>query len=422
MTNDRFGYKVSLIGSSAGIFMKLTPKLLIILVLLISGCNIQNNSDKLSSAQTGSAKPAVAPQLKSYTKEAKMIAVGDILMHLALTRSGYNSQKKTYNFDSFFQKVKPIISSGDWAIANLEVPVAGPQFGYSEFPIFNAPAEIVDALKNAGFDVLTNANNHALDKGEKGVINTIKNIRQRNLPSVGTATSPQEASKILLIKKNDISMAILAYTFSTNGIPIPKGKNYLISMLDEGKIIKDIARARKQGADVVAIALHFGEEYQRQPNANQRKLVNNLVQAGADILIGSHPHVVQPYQIFKVRGKDGRTRTRVAIYSMGNFIAYQLGNYKDLGVIFAVNIRKRFPEKTIEITKVEAIPTYTQNYRLNNNLNFRVLPIEAVVKSKKDPLIPNYKYAALKQQLNEMNKHLKSIGVCQLPEEKGDCN
>ena len=399
--------------------MKFTSKILIILLLLISGCQVQGDRDRTAIANPD--RTTVAPKVKSYTKEVKLVAVGDLLMHLALIKSGYNSQNKSYNFDQFFTLVKPMISSADLAIANLEVPVAGPEFGYSEFPIFNAPAEIVDAAKNAGFDILTNANNHALDKGEKGIINTIKNVRKRGLPLVGTASSPPEAAKILIVKKNDISIAILAYTFSTNGIPIPKGKNYLISMLDEGKIIKDIGRARKQGADVVAIALHFGQEYQRQPNANQRKLVNNLVQAGADIIIGSHPHVVQPYQIFKVRGKDGKIRTRVAIYSMGNFIAYQLGNYKDLGVIFGVNIRKRFPDKSIEITKVEAIPTYTQNYQLNNKLNFRILPIEAVVKAKKDPLIPNYKYPVLKQQLNEMNKHLKSIGICQLPEGKGDC-
>lgn len=330
-------------------------------------------------------------------------------MHLALTRSGYNPQNKTYNFDHFFKEVKPIITKGDWAIANLETPVAGPEFGYSEFPIFNAPAQIVDAAKKTGFNILTTANNHALDKGERGVINTIKNVRSRKVALVGTATSAKEAEKILILNKNNISMAILAYTFSTNGIPIPQGKNYLISLIDEKKIVKDIARARKQGAEIVTICLHFGDEYQRQPNAKQKQLVQRLIAAGADIILGNHPHVVQPYQIFKVRGKDGKLRTRVAIYSLGNFIAYQLGNYKDIGVIFSVKLRKRFPEKTVEITQVEAIPTYTQNYRLNNKLTFRVLPIETVVNRQKDPLIPASKYPVLKQQLFEMKRHLKSL-------------
>ncbi|HAX77627.1 MAG TPA: capsular biosynthesis protein [Cyanobacteria bacterium UBA11372] len=392
--------------------MKFTPPFLIIFILFISGCNFLKHPQPTAlSNAVKSAQPGVPPQPKSYTKEAKLIAVGDILMHLALTRSGYNPQQNTYNFDHFFKEVKPIISQGDWAIANLETPVAGPEFGYSEFPLFNAPAQIVDAAKKTGFNILTTANNHALDKGERGVINTIKNVRSRGVALVGTATSAKEAEKILIVNKNNISMAILAYTFSTNGIPIPQGKNYLVSLIDEKKIIKDIARARKQGADVVTICLHFGDEYQRQPNARQKQLVQRLIAAGADIILGNHPHVVQPYQIFKVRGKDGKMRTRVAIYSLGNFIAYQLGNYKDIGVIFSVNIRKRFPEKTVEITQVEAIPTYTQNYRLNNRLNFRVLPIEAVVNRQKDPLIPASKYPVLKRQLVEMKRHLKSLSA-----------
>ncbi|MCL1472687.1 CapA family protein [Argonema antarcticum] len=389
--------------------MRFTP-LLIIFILLISGCDRKINPDSTLSAKTGVSEQPEAPQKpKAYTKEAKLIAVGDILMHMALTRSGYNPQKKTYNFDHFFKEVKPIIATGDWAIANLEIPVAGPELGYSEYPIFNAPAQIVDAAKGAGFNILTNANNHALDKGEKGIINTIKNIRSRGLPSVGTATSPKEAEKILIVKKNDISMAVMAYTFGTNGIPIPKGKNYLVSLIDENKIIKDIARAKKQGADAVTISLHFGDEYQRQPNAGQKQLVKKLIESGADIILGCHPHVVQPYQILKLRGKDGKPRTGVVIYSMGNFIAYQIGSYKDLGVIFSVNIRKRFPEKTIEITNVEAIPTWTHNYTLNNNLNFRVLPIEAVVNRKNDPLLPASKYPVLKNQLLDMKRHLKSL-------------
>ncbi len=388
--------------------MKFTFSFLIIFILFLSGCNFPRHPQ-----QTALSNPIKSPQPKSLTKEAKLIAVGDILMHLALTRSGYNPQKKTYNFDHFFQEVKPIIAQGDWAIANLETPVAGPEFGYSEFPLFNAPAQIVDAAKKTGFNILTTANNHALDKGEKGVINTIKNVRSRQVALVGTATSAKEAEKILIVNKNNISMAILAYTYGTNGIPIPQGKNYLISLIDENKIIKDIAKARKQGADIVTICLHFGDEYQRQPNAKQKQLVQRLIAAGADIILGNHPHVVQPYQIFKVRGKDGKLRTRVAIYSLGNFIAYQLGNYKDIGVIFSVKIRKRFPEKTVEITQVEAIPTYTQNYRLNNRLNFRVLPIEAVVNRQKDPLIPASKYRVLKRQLVEMKRHLKSLKTYQ---------
>lgn len=394
--------------------MKFTPICAIAFLLFLPSCALQTRSQSPVSTEpetpVRAAAPIAPPTPQPYTKEAKLVAVGDILMHMALTRSGYNPQKNTYNFDPFFKEVKPIISTGDWAIANLETTLAGPELGYSEFPLFNAPAEIVNAAKGVGFNVLTTANNHALDKGEQGVLNTIKNIRSRGMASTGTAASPQEAEKILMLTKNEISMAILAYSYSTNGMPIPQGKNYLISLINEPKIIQDIARAKQQGADLVTICLHFGDEYQRYPNDEQKRLVRNLIQAGADIILGSHPHVVQPYQVLKVTGKDGKPRTGVAIYSMGNFIAYQLGHYKDLGVIFTVKVRKHFPDKTIEITNVEAIPTYTQNYYLNGKLNFRTLPIEAVVTRPKDPLLPASKYPVLKQQLSDMKRHLALFG------------
>lgn len=395
--------------------MKFTSPLLVIVVLLISGCNVVNKPDSSTlSTNAENSAPSVLPIApEAYTEEAKLIAVGDILMHAALTRSGYNPKTKTYNFDNFFAEVNEIIGTGDWAIANLETTLAGPELGYSGFPLFNAPAEIVNTAKNTGFNILTTANNHALDKGEQGLINTIKNVRSRGVYSVGTATTAQEAEQILLVEQNNISMAILAYTYGTNGIPIPQGKDYLISLIDQQKIVKDIAKAREMGADVVTICLHFGQEYQRQPNVQQKQLVEKLVKAGADIVLGNHPHVVQPYQIFKFPGKEGTTRTAVAIYSLGNFISYQLGNYKDIGVIFAVKLRKQFPEETVEITEVEAIPTWTHNYRLNNKLNFRVLPIEAVVTNKNDPFLPQSKYPVLEKQLVEIKSHLKSLGTQQ---------
>ncbi|CBN58179.1 MULTISPECIES: CapA family protein [Kamptonema] len=390
--------------------MKLRYSLLIIAILFLPGCNLSQNSDRTPiSKNSPSSQPSVPVKPQSYTKEAKLIAVGDIMMHKSQTQSGYDSQNKTYKFDSFFTEVKKILLTGDWVIGNLETTLAGEDAGgYTGYPLFNAPSQLADAIKNAGFNILTTANNHSLDRGEKGVINTIKNVRDRELDSTGTAASAKEAEKILIVTKNNISMAILAYTYGTNGIPIPKGKNYLVSLIDEHKIVKDIAKARKQGADLVTISLHFGEEYQRQPNAQQKKLVDSLVKAGADIILGSHPHVVQPYKIFELPRKDGSIRKAVVIYSMGNFISGQIGNYKDLGVIFTVNIRKKFPEKTIEIGKVEAIPTWVHRYSQNGKLNYRVLPLEAVVNNKNDKLLAKTEYAALEKNLRTMNSHLES--------------
>jgi len=383
--------------------------LLIIAILLISGCTVAKNQNP-NSDKIPTPKPAKPVQPQAYTKEAKLIAVGDIMMHGTQTKSGYNAQSKTYKFDSFFTEVKNILSTGDWVIGNLETTLAGKDAGgYTGYPLFNAPAELADAIKGAGFNILTTANNHALDRGEKGIIRTIKNVRDRQLFSTGTATSADEANKILMVEKNHILMAILAYSYGTNGIPIPQGKNYLVSLINTEKIVKDIAKAKEKGADIVTVSLHFGEEYQRQPNTQQKKLVNTLVNAGADIILGSHPHVVQPYQVFELPRENGKKRKAVAIYSMGNFISAQVGNYKDLGIIFSVKLRKKFPDKTVEITKVEAIPTWVHHYSQNGKLNYRVLPLAAVVKSKNDPLLAKGEYAVLGKKLQEMNRHIESL-------------
>ncbi|MEG4395170.1 CapA family protein [Microcoleus sp. BROC3] len=383
----------------------------LIAMLSIAGCNIQ--TPKTNTQPTESRSPIAAPvpaQPKSEIEEAKLIAVGDIMMHSTQTRSGYDAKKKTYNFDSFFAPVKSILSTGDWVIGNLETPLAGEDAGgYTGYPLFNAPAQLADAAKKAGFNILTTANNHALDRGEKGVIRTIANLSDRKIASTGTARSAAEASRILISTKNNISLAILAYTYGTNGIPIPQGKDYLVSLIDEKKIVKDIAKARTKGADVIAISLHFGDEYQRQPNAQQKQLVQNLLKAGADIILGSHPHVVQPYKIFKFPGKNGKTRKAVAIYSMGNFISGQTKNYTDLGVIFQVNFRKKITEKTTEITGITPIPTWVHRYPQNNQMKYRILALKQTVTKKKDSLLTNSQYPVLETYLQKMNNHLNSL-------------
>lgn len=395
--------------------MNFSQTLSVIAAFLMASCNIQPQkiNQQINTQRTESQAPIAAAfpiKPKPEIKEAKLIAVGDIMMHSTQTRSGYDAKSQTYNFDSFFTPVKNILSQGDWVIGNLETPLAGEDAGgYTGYPLFNAPAQLLDAAKKAGFNILTTANNHALDRGEKGAIRTIANLSDRQIASTGTAGSAAAADRPLISTKNNISLAILAYTYGTNGIPIPKGKDYLVSLIDEKKIVKDIAKARKQGADIVAISLHFGEEYQRQPNTQQKQLVENLLKAGADIILGSHPHVVQPYKIFKFPGKNGQTRKAVAIYSMGNFISGQTKDYTDLGVIFQVNIRKKFPEKTTEITEIKAIPTWVHRYPLNNQLKYRILPLQQIVTQKKDSLLATSQYPVLETYLQKMNKHLNSL-------------
>ncbi|KDR57220.1 MULTISPECIES: CapA family protein [Oscillatoriales] len=391
---------------------KVLPQKLLTLIsgslfLVIMGCDI------LPSARVEPIDPekltALTKPPKPYTQSALLIAVGDIMMHGPQIRSGYNPSTNTYNYDPFFTEVSDILQTGDWVIGNLETTLAGSATGYTGYPLFNAPDTLADALKNAGFNILTTANNHSLDRREAGLLKTLENVRSRGLVPVGTAASQEEADTITVIEKNDISMAFFAYTYGTNGIPIPRGKDYLVNLIDEAKIIQDIQKARELGVDIVTVALHFGTEYQRQPNAEQKRLVASLVNAGADIILGSHPHVVQPYQIFDITEEDGTIRQAVAIYSMGNFISNQRGNYRDVGVIFKVRINKNFPDKTIEIAEVIALPTWVHRYSLHGKLNYRILPLESLLNTQDDPLLTSRDYSQLARYLEEMNRHLASL-------------
>jgi len=377
-------------------------------LIFIGGCD-RNTTQTKPSAAVAEVTATQPPKPQPYTKEAELVAVGDIMMHGAQIKSGYNPTTKTYNYDHFFTEVKGVLYSVNWIIGNLETTLSGPETGYTGYPLFNAPDTLADAIKKAGFNIISTTNNHSLDRGEKGVLKTLENVKKRGLITVGTAASLAEADKIVIVEKNNISMAILGYSYGTNGIPIPQGKNYLVSLIDAKKITQDITKARQAGVDIVTVVLHFGLEYQRQPNAEQKALVKQLVDAGADIILGSHPHVVQPYQIIEQTGKSGKPKKAVVIYSMGNFISNQREKYRDLGVIFKVNFLKHFPDETIEIKTVKAIPTWVHRYSQGGKYQFRVLPIEQVLKSPKDPLLSTSDYQQLEIDLKNMNRHLNSV-------------
>lgn len=381
-------------------------------IVFIFGCDRPLEPEANATVKTVQIIPPELPEVpkpRPYSTEAKLIAVGDLMMHGSQIKSGYNPKTKTYSYETFFAEVKDIFSTGDWVIGNLETPLAGAELKYTGYPRFNAPAELADAIKEAGFNILTTANNHSLDRNEKGVLKTLENVKLRGIYPVGTAASAAASEEILILENNQISMAILAYSYGTNGIPIPKGKDYLVNLIKEEEIVKDIIKARQLGADIVTVALHFGSEYQRKPNAQQKKLVEALIKAGADIILGSHPHVVQPYQIFEVPQPGDKIKKAVAIYSLGNFISNQRGNYKDLGVIFEVQIQKNFPEKTVEIVEVKALPTWVHRYTQNGKLAFRVLPLEKVLAAKNDSLLSSKDYLLLEKYLEQMNSHVNSL-------------
>lgn len=360
-------------------------------------------------------QPEPAPPPEPEFAEASLIAVGDIMMHLPQTRSGYDPETGTYAFDHFFAEVKAFLAGGDWVVGNLETPlVDNDRRGYTGYPEFNAPPELAYALKEAGFNLLTTANNHSLDRREAGLIRTLENLRERGLEPVGTHASPEDADAVTIVDKNGISMAFLAYTYGTNGIPVPTGKDYLVNLIDEDNIMADIDKARRAGADVITVSLHFGQEYQSMPNEDQKTLARALIDTGADIILGSHPHVLQPYEIVSVERDDGSTAQGVILYSMGNFISNQdrtLNNNKptEIGAIFEIGLRKQMPGGPVTITGVRAKPTYVHKLSRDGLIKHRVLPLEDILLSKDDEWLTDSDYDRLAAYLEETAAHLAAM-------------
>jgi poly-gamma-glutamate capsule biosynthesis protein CapA/YwtB (metallophosphatase superfamily) len=302
---------------------------------------------------------------------AEINFVGDLMCHS--TQFNYAHVKDdSFDFSGVFSEVKKYLSDADFTIGNFETVLAGNKKRYSGYPYFNAPDDFLLAIKEAGFDFLVNANNHAIDKGVKGVKRTINIMDELGINHTGTYLSQQDRDSIRIININEIHFAILSYSYSTNGIPLPKGKNYIINLIDYDLIEKDIAEARNEGGDIVLVYFHFGEEYQREPNNYQEDVINNTINAGADIIIGSHPHVVQPVNYFKTN--KANLDTGFVAYSLGNFISNQRWRYSDAGVILKLKISKNILTDSIYLSGVSYLPTWVFKGKTKKGREYIILP------------------------------------------------
>ncbi|MCU0415130.1 MAG: CapA family protein, partial [Ignavibacteriaceae bacterium] len=244
--------------------------------------------------------------------------------------------------------------------------------GYSGYPYFNAPDDFVYALKDAGFDLLVTANNHALDQGWEGVKRTIEVMNEYTIHSTGTFLSQEDRDSIRIFDINSIKIAILAYSENTNGLPIPKGKDFVINLIDEVLIKGDIDKARSQNVDVVLVHLHYGLEYNREPSDYQKEIVNKIIQLGADIIIGGHPHVVQPVEFFK--NNNSKIDSGFVAYSMGNFISNQRWRYSDAGLTLNIQISKNILTDSIYISEVNYLPTWVFRGQTDFGREYVILP------------------------------------------------
>lgn len=314
-----------------------------------------------------------------------LLAAGDIMFHSPQYRAAYNKETDSYDFNSTFKYIKKYVENADIALANFETVTAGKEIGYQSYPRFNTPKESLLAIKEAGFDILSTANNHSLDHGKKGLISTIDNINEYGMKNIGTYKEPNVP--IFVEEVEGITIGFLSYTYGLNGLDSFLTKeelSYMVNRIDEDKIKEDIENTKSLGADITVVFIHWGNEYQREPSVYQIDLGEKMVEWGANIILGSHPHVIQKSQIINKDGKDN-----FIIYSMGNFLSNQrketLNNsYTEDGVMVNLEIEKDFSTGDTIIKNINYIPTWVHRYRENGKLFYEILPVDDMLEGNID--------------------------------------
>jgi len=346
---------------------------------------------------------AETPQAETRQESVTLIAAGDCLMHNTQIWSGLQ-EDGTYRFSTFFADVEHLIKAGDYASTNFEAPMAGPEGGYKGYPRFNSPDAMAATFKNAGFDLIVTANNHAMDKGVNGCLRTLDVLHAAGLDTVGTYQNQESSSNFLIKDIRGVKVGYVAYTYGTNGIPVPEDYTYLVNFMDKEKIMADIKELRPQ-VDILVAVLHWGIEYAPKPTPEQVLMAHELCDAGVDVILGSHPHVIQTMEIVNTGNKD-----RFVIYSMGNFISHQRGMERNSGIILQLKFNKNFSTGETILQEASYIPTYSYNYIENGKYIFRVAPVEETIKrieaGEAEPFFKREHLPVLRRVLESTRKQL----------------
>nr|WP_289710978.1 CapA family protein [Desulfosporosinus nitroreducens] len=388
--------------------MRLILLIIGFLCLASMGCGVQSviSSTPIQNSKQGAdevgelsdATKAKPPVKKTVT----LVATGDILMHNTQIASGQQADG-SFQFDSFFKPVRSLIEYGDYASTNFEAAMAGGGSGYTGYPKFNSPDEMAATLKEAGYDVVITSNNHILDRGYLGAIRTMGVLRNAGLDIVGTYQSQEEKESFLIKDLDGIRVGYLAYSYGTNGIPVPKEHPYFFNFINKETVLKEINQLRPK-VDVLVLVLHWGVEYSLQPTEEQRELARIFLEAGVDVILGSHPHVIQPMEVMKINNQD-----KFVIYSMGNFIGDQRGVERNSGVILNLNFQKDMSGGQTVLKNVSYTPTYSHSYLDKGRRRFRVVAVEDAIRKVqegKDPYLKSSDLAVLKQVLAQTQKQL----------------
>ncbi len=299
------------------------------------------------------------------TSRVSLLFMGDIMQHDSQINAAFDVQTGKYNYRPSLQYIQPLLQSADVTIGNLEVTLAGPP--YKGYPQFSAPDDLALSLKEAGVDILVTANNHSMDRGRKGVERTIHLLDSIGLKHTGTFKDSAERAQRypFVFETNGVKMALLNYTYGTNGIPVTRPN--IVNPIDTVQIAEDMAAAAAQSPDVVIVFFHWGTEYQSMPNNWQKKLTEFCFKSGAGLVIGAHPHVLQPMEW-------RRDKNQLVVYSLGNFVSGQRVRYRDGGATLWVDLEK-IKTDSLAVTRIAHAEYNLQYVYRNTAKKYYVLPV-----------------------------------------------
>lgn len=378
--------------------IRLTTLVVFLIIIVFSALKF---SDFLNHKENSPKPNIVNPQEQDKEEQQEqslsLLMTGDGLIHNQL--AFYAETKNGYDFKPYLSEVKDIVQSYDLAYYNQETPFGTPG-NYSFYPTFAVPSEYGDAMLDAGFNMISLASNHSFDKRESGVLNTLNYFKSKeNIMYNGIADSAAAQSNYQIAEKNGITYALLSYTYGTNGITVPSNKSYLVSVYSNELAKKDISALRDK-VDVLIVAMHWGVEYQLEPNATQKEQAKYLADLGVDIVIGNHPHCLQPIEWID---------DTLVIYSLGNFISNQIELYNKIGYKGAVgafamvDIKKKDDDIALENLKVDLLFTY----RNETDRYYKVIPFSKMT----DKYLKNYNsvYEQYKQVIQKYDKTIEVI-------------
>ena len=323
------------------------------------------------------------------SQEVSFLFMGDIMGHGPQIKSAWQENKKQYEYSEVFNPLEDIISSVDFAIGNLEVTLAGKPF--KGYPQFSSPDELAVACKNSGMDVLVTANNHSCDRKNKGVIRTLDVLDSLKILHTGTFkdVKNREKNNLLVLSKEGIKVGLLNYTYGTNGLPF--SDPVYVNLVDSVLIKKDVINAKNKDLDKLIVFVHWGYEYKDFPNSYQKKYNRFFQGLGVDVVIGSHPHVIQPMVYSKENNHEFLT-----VFSLGNFVSNQRAERKDGGAMFRLSFQKT--DNNIQISRKEYIPVWVHKYMEKEKYHFQILPCARP--------IYNEKYFSNKEDFQKMKTFL----------------